>query len=168
MPIDPWIEANVWKEILSVRVGRTVADDHTVSWDGNHWGVPRQEVCAGLRGAQVEIERRLDGSHWLRFRGRYLRLRHCPAPLRSASPSGLRLQDSRNEKQNHCTKSNPNTTCLLITLGGNHGPGHFYFVLTGCRASCRLWPLFSVGFALGNRFAKVRMLSEISSLIGSL
>ena len=79
------------EEILSVRVARTVADDHTVSWDGNHWGVPREEVCAGLRGAQVEIERRLDGSHWLRFRGRYLRLRHCPAPLRpSASPSVLR------------------------------------------------------------------------------
>jgi len=29
------------EEILSVRVGRTVADDHTVSWDGHHWGVPR-------------------------------------------------------------------------------------------------------------------------------
>jgi len=79
------------EEILSVRVGRQVADDHTVSWDGTRWGVPREEVCAGLRGAQVEIERRLDGSHWLRFRGRYLRLCHCPAPLRpSASPSGLR------------------------------------------------------------------------------
>src|ERR1700674_4228197 len=79
------------EEILSVRVGRQVADDHTVSWDGNRWGVPREEVCAGLRGAQVEIERRLDGSHWLRFRGRYLRPRHCPAPRRpSASPSGLR------------------------------------------------------------------------------
>jgi len=58
------------EEILSVRAGRQVADDHTVSWDGNRWGVPREEVCAGLRGAQVEIERRLDGSHWLRFRGR--------------------------------------------------------------------------------------------------
>jgi len=79
------------EEILSVRVGRTVAQDHTVSWDGNHWGVPREDVCAGLRGAPVEIERRLDGSHWLRFRGHYLRLRHCPAPLQSsASPSGLR------------------------------------------------------------------------------
>jgi hypothetical protein len=40
---------------------------------------------------QVEIERRLDGSHWLRCRGRYLRLRHCAAPLRpSVSPSALR------------------------------------------------------------------------------
>jgi transposase len=79
------------EEILSVRVARQVADDHTVSWDGERWGVPREEVCAGLRGAKVEIERRLDGSHWLRFRNRYLRLRHCPAPARHAvSPSGLR------------------------------------------------------------------------------
>src|SRR6202158_6461806 len=79
------------EEILSVRVGRQVADDHTVSWDGHRWGVAREEVCAGLRGAQVEIQNTLDGSHWLRFRGRYLRLHHCPASLRpSASPSGLR------------------------------------------------------------------------------
>jgi hypothetical protein len=79
------------EEILSVREARTVADDHTVSWQGKRWGVPREEVCAGLRGAQVEIERRLDGSHWLRFRNRYLRLRHCPEPVRRAvSPCGLR------------------------------------------------------------------------------
>jgi hypothetical protein len=79
------------EEILSVRVARKVAQDHTVSWEGNRWGVLREEVCAGLRGAQVEIERRLDGSHWLRFRRRYFRLRHCPEPgPRAASPSGLR------------------------------------------------------------------------------
>jgi hypothetical protein len=79
------------EEILSVRVARKVAPDHTVSWDGNRWGVVREEVCAGLRGAAVEIERRLDGSHWLRYRGRYLHLRPCPEPARAtASPSGLR------------------------------------------------------------------------------
>ena len=78
-------------EILSVRAVRKVAQDHTVSWEGNLWGVPREQVCAGLRGAAVEIERRLDGSHWLRYRGRYLPLRPCPQSLRpSASPSGLR------------------------------------------------------------------------------
>jgi len=78
-------------EILSERVVRTVAQDHTVKWKGERWGVPRQDVCAGLRGARVEIERRLDGSHWLRFRGRYLPLVTCPAaPPLSASPSGLR------------------------------------------------------------------------------
>src|ERR1700726_1648875 len=35
-------------EILSVRAVRKVAQDHTVSWEGNLWGVPREEVCAGL------------------------------------------------------------------------------------------------------------------------
>src|SRR6201987_1060347 len=79
------------EEILSVRVARRVAQDHTVSWDGNRWGVLREEVCAGLRGAAVEIERGLEGSYWLRYRGRYLPLRACPEPAqRSASPSGLR------------------------------------------------------------------------------
>jgi len=78
------------EEILSVRVARTVACDHTVSWQGQRWGLRRENVCAGLRGAHAEIERRLDGSHWLRFRGRYLPLQPCPAVPRSASPSGLR------------------------------------------------------------------------------
>jgi hypothetical protein len=79
------------EEILRARAARRVAQDHTVSWDGNRWGVVREEVCVGLRGAAVEIERRLDGSHWLRYCGRYLHLRPCPEPvLRSASPSGLR------------------------------------------------------------------------------
>ena len=72
------------EEILSVRASRQVADDHTVTWEGNRWGVAREEVCAGLRGAQVEIERRLDDSHWLRFRNRYLRLHYCPQPERPA------------------------------------------------------------------------------------
>ena len=61
------------EEILSVRVARQVAEDHTVSWDGNRGGAPREEICSGLRGAQVANERRLDGSHRLRFRNRYLR-----------------------------------------------------------------------------------------------
>lgn len=52
--------------ILSVRVVRTVGDDHSVTWAGRRWVVPRDQVCAGLRGARAEIERRLDGSHWLR------------------------------------------------------------------------------------------------------
>ncbi len=93
------------EEILSIRVGRTVAQDHTVKWQGERWGVPREEVCAGLRGARVEIERRLDNSHWLRFRGRYLRLRACPEPPRPASPSGLRpagLAEQKPKPQSKC------------------------------------------------------------------
>src|SRR6202049_411340 len=79
------------EEILSVRVARKVAQDHTVSWDGNRWGVLRAAGCAGLRGAAVEIERRLDGSHWMRYRGGYLHLRSCPEPAR-APASHFRLR----------------------------------------------------------------------------
>jgi hypothetical protein len=79
------------EQILSVRVPRSVAQDHTVVWDGQRWGVPREAVRAGLRGAWVQVERRLGGSHWLRFQGSYLPLVACPgAPRPSASPSGLR------------------------------------------------------------------------------
>jgi hypothetical protein len=78
------------EEILSLRVTRTVTGDHTVSWNGQRWGLRREDISAGLRGARAEIEKRLDGSHWLRFPGRYVPLMSCPAATRSASPSGLR------------------------------------------------------------------------------
>jgi hypothetical protein len=79
------------EQILSVRVARTVALDYTVRLDGQRWGVPREAVCAGLRRARIEVERRLDGSHWLRFRNRYLPLVACPAAPPSLTSVSLRL-----------------------------------------------------------------------------
>ena len=93
------------EQILSVRAPRTVANDYTVRWEGQRWGVPRAEVRAGLRGARVEIERRLDGAHWLRFRGSYLPLVVCPAAP-SVSPSGLR-PPGRTDETEPKTKANP-------------------------------------------------------------
>jgi len=95
------------EEILSVRVARTVAGDHTIVWNGQRWGVRREAVCAGLRGACAEIERRLDGSCWLRFRGRYLPLALCPVATRSASPSGLRPPGPADRKPKPKTKYIP-------------------------------------------------------------
>ena len=68
------------ESILSVREPRRVAGDYTVRWQGQRWAIPRAQVRAGLRGARVEVERRLDGSRWVRFRGSYLSLRPCPSP----------------------------------------------------------------------------------------
>ncbi len=98
----PLGRAHRLEQILSVRVARTVANDYTVSWDGQRWGVAREQVRAGMRGARVEVERRLDGSHWLRFCGGYLPLVLCPAPSASASPFGLRppgLADAKPKTQ---------------------------------------------------------------------
>ena len=52
-----------------------------------------------------------------------------PVQNRCGSPQVLPaygLQDSRNKKRDPKTKSNPNTMCLQITLGEDHGSGHFY------------------------------------------
>jgi hypothetical protein len=87
------------EQILSVRVARRVASDHTVNWKGQRWGVRREDVSAGLRNAQAEIEKRLDGSYWLRFRGRYLPLHPCSVAARTASPSGLRPPGLAAQKQ---------------------------------------------------------------------
>ena len=79
------------ESILSVREPRRVAGDYTVRWQGQRWAIPRAQVRAGLRGARVEVERRLDGSRWVRFRGSYLSLRPCPSPPPApATPFGLR------------------------------------------------------------------------------
>ena len=77
------------EEILSIRVGRQLSNDYTVRWQARTWALAREQVTPGMRGAPVEVEQRLDGTMWLRFRGSYLRLTPCPAPL-PASPSGLR------------------------------------------------------------------------------
>jgi hypothetical protein len=80
------------EQILSVRESRAVANDYSLRWQGHRWAIPRAEVRPGLRGARVQVERRLDGSSWARFRNGYLHLAPCPAAaaVLAASPSGLR------------------------------------------------------------------------------
>lgn len=43
--IDSILGAHHFLETLSVRVARRVAEDLTISWDGNRWGVLREEIC---------------------------------------------------------------------------------------------------------------------------
>ena len=107
-------------------------------------GVWREDVCVGLCGARVEIERRLDGSHWLRFGGRYLPLHPCPAAPRSATPSGLRPAGVADQKPQTPAEIKTKYIPLPITPGGKTGSGHFYFALTagavggGCRRKVRM------------------------------
>jgi transposase len=80
------------EQILSVRESRSVANDYSLRWQGQRWAISRAEVRPGLRGARVQVERRLDGNSWVRFRDGYLSLTPCPAAaaILAASPSGLR------------------------------------------------------------------------------
>jgi hypothetical protein len=48
-------------------------------WDGKLYQIERRAVTTGLRGADVRVERRLDGSMAVRFGQRYLPVQECSA-----------------------------------------------------------------------------------------
>ena len=80
------------EEILSVRVGRQVSNDYTVSWRATTWALGREQARPGMRGVRVEVEQRLDGSVWWRFRRPDLKLMPCRARGRQLLPA-YGLQD---------------------------------------------------------------------------
>jgi hypothetical protein len=46
-------------------------------WDGNVYQIERSAVMAGLRGADVRMEKRLEGSLAVRHGSRYLPVSEC-------------------------------------------------------------------------------------------
>jgi hypothetical protein len=56
---------------------RQVRNDYTLRWDGKLYQIELRAVVAGLRGANVRVEQRLDGSLAVRYRERYLPVREC-------------------------------------------------------------------------------------------
>lgn len=85
---------------LSLVETRQVTKDYTIRFDAHLYQIAREHIRAGLRGANVRIESRLDGSLHVRFQQHYLSVSLCltrpkqiaavltPArrPARSASP----------------------------------------------------------------------------------
>jgi transposase len=73
--------------ILSRVQTRQVRNDYTLQLDGKFYQIQRGSICAGLRGATVRVERRLDGSLHVRFRERYLGVTACAERPQPAAPS---------------------------------------------------------------------------------
>ncbi len=69
---------------------RQVGNDYTIHLDGELYQIERGSVCAGLRGATVRVERRLDGTLAVRFRERYVAVTVCaqrPKPVPTPKPA---------------------------------------------------------------------------------
>src|SRR5260370_6591545 len=64
---------------LSLLETRQVTNDYTIRFDSHLYQIAREEIRTGLRGANVRIECRLDGSFKVRFQQRYLSVSQCPA-----------------------------------------------------------------------------------------
>jgi DNA-binding Lrp family transcriptional regulator len=56
---------------------RQVRPDYTLRWDGKLYQIERQAAVSGLRGANVRVELRLDGSLAARHGERYLPVQQC-------------------------------------------------------------------------------------------
>jgi hypothetical protein len=71
---------------LSYVITRQVDNDYTIRLEGKIYRIVSDAMPAGLRGAAVRIEQRLDGSRMLRFRERYWPLVECPTAPKVAPP----------------------------------------------------------------------------------
>jgi hypothetical protein len=66
---------------------RQVDNDYTIRFDTKIWQIARNDIRAGLRGAIVRVEIRLDGSLAVRFGKHYLSVAECqPRPKVAATP----------------------------------------------------------------------------------
>ena len=72
---------------------RQVRNDYTFRLDAELYQIERQSIVSGLRGANVRVEKRLDGSLAVRFDERYLKVGLCAGaektkatPAKQATP----------------------------------------------------------------------------------
>jgi transposase InsO family protein len=65
---------------------RQMRPDYTFRWDGNLYQIERQAVVTGLRGANVRVEERLDGTMAVRHGGRYLPVKECAVAKKPKAP----------------------------------------------------------------------------------
>ena len=75
---------------------RQVRSDYTLRWDGKLYQIQRQAVVSGLRGANVRVEQRLDGSLMVRHGERYLPVEECAVADR---PKATRPVKAAKKKQ---------------------------------------------------------------------
>lgn len=70
---------------------RQVRPDYTLRWEGKLYQIERRAVVAGLRGASVRVEKRLDGSLAVRHGEKYLPVEECGAADRGRAPAPRKL-----------------------------------------------------------------------------
>jgi len=72
---------------LSYVETREVSNNYTIQVDRQTWQIARDGIRAGLRGADVRVEMRLDGTLAVRFRDAYLAVSQCQPRPKMLSPN---------------------------------------------------------------------------------
>jgi len=72
--------------ILSHTETRRVANDYTIQFESKVYQIASKDIRAGMRGGDVRVEKRRDGSIAVRFRDRYLAVCRCEPQPKQAKP----------------------------------------------------------------------------------
>ena len=91
---------------------RQVRNDYTLRFEGAFYQIERQSIAAGMRKANVRVEKRLDGSIAVRFQERYLTVRLCeekpsPAPVEAKAPPRRQTKRGSDWNKNFDLKDAP-------------------------------------------------------------
>lgn len=81
--------------VLSVVETRQVSNDYTIQYQGQWYRIDSSSVVAGLRGAAVAVEKRMNGEVHVRFRGRYLTVQAVERPQAVKTPKSVRTETGR-------------------------------------------------------------------------
>jgi len=114
---------------LSYVETRQVGNGYTVQFDHKIYQIARQDIRAGLRGAPLRIEVRLDGSLAMRFRSHYLVVTECsvrPKAVAAAknklrTPATASRPKSQWMKNFHLTHPDKTALSALPTPSGIRG-----------------------------------------------
>jgi biotin operon repressor len=66
---------------------RQVRNDYTLRFEGTLYQIERQAITPGLRGANVRVEKRLDGSLAVRYQESYVPVKACADARRAVEPA---------------------------------------------------------------------------------
>lgn len=107
---------------------RQVRNDYTLRWDGKLYQIERQAITTGLRGGNVRVEKRLDGSLAVRYGERYLPVTECavadkPKARLAAKPTKTpRVRPAGSEwNKNFDLKKAPKVWQAAQASGQRHG-----------------------------------------------
>jgi transposase InsO family protein len=80
---------------------RQVRNDYTLRLDGQLYQIERQAIVTGLRGSEVRVEKRLDGSMAVRYGERYLQVKPCAVveQMKPAAKTGKQAATGRGSKR---------------------------------------------------------------------
>ena len=87
-------------------------NNYTLRFEGAFYQIVRQSIAAGLRKANVRVEKRLDGSIAVRFQERYLTVRLCeekpsPVPVEAKAPPRRQTKRGSDWNKNFDLKDAP-------------------------------------------------------------